>query len=142
MIFKSKKQLSLVFCVASILVLVLWIYNSHFKAQELPIQIGLYIMYALLILAVCAAIVLFSKGFNRAGYLSKKQVYVFALLLVCLVLGFFLDSGEIQSIYMKYGIDTPFESKCVGAVVFTSKLMLFTAVITAVMASLRAFIKQ
>lgn len=140
--FKSRKSLLLGLCIASILLLAIWIYNSQFKAQEIPIQMGLFMMYGLLILAVIAAIILFLKGLNQGGYLSKKQLYVFALLLACLVLGFFLDAGEIQAIYVKYGIDSTFESKCVGAVIFTSKLMLYAAILIAVMASVKAFMKQ
>ena len=140
--FKSRKSLLLGLCIASILLLAIWIYNSQFKTQEIPIQIGLWMMYVLIIVAIIAAIILFLKGLNQGAYLSKKQLYVFASLLACLVLGFFTDAGEIQAIYIKYGIDTPFESKCVGAVIFTSKLMLFAAILIAAIASVKAFIKQ
>jgi hypothetical protein len=127
--------------IAFIAVLILWIYNSAYKAQELPIQIGLYVMYGLLILAIIAAIALFSKGFQLSGW-SKISIYVLSLLLFLLVLGYALDAGELNPEYLKYGIDTVFESKCVGAVVFTSKLMIVLAALTAVLASIRAFIKQ
>ncbi len=127
--------------IALISVLILWIYNSTYKAQELPIQIGLYLMYGLLILAIIAAFALFSKGFQLSGW-NKISIYVLSLLLFLLGLGYVLDVGELNPEYLKYGIDTAFESKCVGAVVFTSKVMIVLAALTAVLASIRAFIKQ
>ena len=98
-------------------------------------------MYGLLILAIIAAFALFSKGFQLSGW-NKISIYVLSLLLFLLGLGYVLDVGELNPEYLKYGIDTAFESKCVGAVVFTSKVMIVLAALTAVLASIRAFIKQ
>jgi hypothetical protein len=99
--------------IAFIALLILWIYNSAYKAQELPIQIGLYVMYGLLILAIIAAIALFSKGFQLSGW-SKISIYVLSLLLFLLVLGYALDAGELNPEYLKYGIDTVFGESRIG----------------------------
>jgi hypothetical protein len=138
---RLNKSLLIGLIIALIACLILWIYNSSFKAQELPIQIGLYVMYGLLLVAIIAALALFSKGFQWSG-LSSISLYIMSLLLLLLLLGYMLDTGEITPGYLKYGIDTVFESKCVGAVVFTSKIMVLLSALTAILASIRAFIKQ
>lgn len=121
---------------------VLWIITAGRSRVLIPINIGLILMYILLVCACIAVVFMGIRELKHKPKMAKLLGFGFLTLLFLVLIGYAIDDAEIFDSYTKYGVSTPFKSKIIGGSLIATWVILIGTVILAVAVSILDFFKR
>ncbi len=108
--------------------------------DNILIDIGLYLAYGLLILAVLAALVFPIMYIAKNPGESKYSLISIAIIIVIFLIGYVLSTGDTSGIFEKYGIN-PSQFKVIGGGLIVVYVLAAIAVVSLIYSEIKSLFR-
>jgi hypothetical protein len=109
---------------------------------DMPVGLGMILMYILLVVTLLSSIALAIKSLLQKPKSAMMFMVGLGILTVLTIIGYFSDSAVLQPNWAEFGVDTVFYSRMIGGSIIATYIILVGAVALTFFASIRDFIKR